>query len=152
MTKEKLYDGTEVPVKYYHLRHAFSIEPASISVRALASSRVIKTAGVQPEPKGGVTLAALTLPDGDVIFGMARCSSLDNFSRPKGRLISTGRAKTRAEHEKLGLIPAPGSSLERYTMRVSKEHVQDVLDLMRMRDEDASMSLQLGSLAKSLGL
>jgi len=152
MKKETLNDGTEVPVKYYHIRHAFSVEPSSISVRALASTRTIKAAGAVPEPKGGVTLASLELPNGDVVFGMSKCSRLDNFSRARGRQIATGRAKMRVELVKTGCHPTPGSSLDRFSMTVSKEQVPDVLDLMRMRDEDAAMSLQLGQLAKQLGL
>lgn len=43
-------------------------------------------------PRGGRTIATITLPDGSTLEGIAECSPTEPFNRKIGRDIATGRA------------------------------------------------------------
>lgn len=50
-----------------------------------------------PEPRGGRTSVRLTLPNGEEVWGIAECSTRDNYSKKIGRDIALGRALAAAE-------------------------------------------------------
>lgn len=48
-----------------------------------------------PNPRGGVTLCRIVLPDGTTVSQAAVCSSHENFCKATGRQVALGRAKKR---------------------------------------------------------
>lgn len=62
-----------------------------------------KADGLQPDPRGGITTATITLEDGQTFTSSAICSDKDNYSKSIGRQIAFGRALKRAQREKQGM-------------------------------------------------
>ena len=69
--------------------------------------RFFDTATLDLESTGGGTIAYKEMPDGQVIYAAALCSMSDNFSKSRGRVISTGRLIAFKEKLDAGLtLPA----------------------------------------------
>lgn len=49
-----------------------------------------------PLAKGGLTECRVILPNGEEVFGAARCRNTENYSKRLGRNISLGRALAHA--------------------------------------------------------
>lgn len=79
-----------VRLKVKHLRM-----PAMLTVRELRAN------GVEPSPKGGLTVVQIFREDTLIAQGEAWCSLKDNYSRRLGRTIATGRAVKRIGKEKV---------------------------------------------------
>lgn len=60
--------------------------------------RAAKVAGADLNPKGGRTVATITLPDGGVLTGVARCRGDESFNRELGRRIAMGRVLAKYAH------------------------------------------------------
>lgn len=55
-----------------------------------------KQEGWQPDPRGGITTATVTLEDGQTFTASAICSDKDNYPKSIGRQIAFGRALKKA--------------------------------------------------------
>jgi hypothetical protein len=103
VTVEEL-EAVGCEVKITHFRPA-----PGITRRHYMTRRVLARYGARGtalEPKGGHTLAVITLPTGESFAGFAACHpKKENFSRRRGREIALGRAFADAEAEyKAGLL------------------------------------------------
>jgi hypothetical protein len=50
------------------------------------------------QTKGGLTIVAVELPNGNVVRGVANCSPQDNYNKRVGREIAFGRLLKKLEH------------------------------------------------------
>lgn len=61
--------------------------------RLVMSWRTAENLGLgAPLPRGGLTTVTVTLPDGHLFYGAAKCSKRDNYCKAIGRQIALGRA------------------------------------------------------------
>lgn len=86
----KLPEGAKVKITHFRVcGECDEVHPAGLYRRENCTQDML--------PRGGRTRAEVLLPDGRIVTGEAHCSTLDNFSRKRGREIAIGRALKEAQ-------------------------------------------------------
>lgn len=94
MTVKELEEvGVEVRVSHY--RPAPALFPRAYVTRHQLN--VLGAKGSAFAPKGGITVATITLPTGETFAGIARCNPIDPFCYATGRELALDRAFEEAE-------------------------------------------------------
>ena len=94
MTVRELEEvGCEVRVSHYRPAPAL-FHSAYVTRHQL---NILGAKGSAFAPRGGITIATITLPSGETFAGVARCNPIDSFCYRTGRELALDRAFEEAE-------------------------------------------------------